>query len=138
MVPLRGKLKNIPLLGTEEVADFIPAKEGAYPEGVIGIRAPQSEDLVFRAGKTLEYRTEQEDFEGKAGVIRRMKDGSLQLALIRGTKIAADGLGLSMEAGDEAAIALTRAVDETLFGTFKALKVTKVTLTGVTPKGLFI
>ena len=29
-----------------------------------------------------------------------------------------------MEAGDEAAIALTRAVDETLFGTFKALKVT--------------
>ena len=87
-----GKLKNIPLLGTEEVADFIPAKEGAYPEGVIGIRAPQSEDLVFRAGKTLEYRTEQEDFEGKAGVIRRMKDGSLQLALIRGTKIAADGV----------------------------------------------
>lgn len=137
VVPLRGKLKNIPLLGTEEVADFIPAKEGAYPEGVIGIRAPQSEDLVFRAGKTLEYRTEQEDFEGKAGVIRRMKDGSLQLALIRGTKIAADGLGLSMEAGDEAAIALTRAVDETLFGTFKALKVTKVTLTGVTPKGTF-
>lgn len=131
------KIENIPLLGTEEVADFIPAKEGAYPEGVIGIRAPQSEDLVFRAGKTLEYLTEQEDFEGKAGVIRRMKDGSLQLALIRGTKIAADGLGLSMEAGDEVAIALTRAVDETLFGTFKALKVTKVTLTGVTPKGTF-
>ena len=67
-----------------------------------------------------------------------MKDGSLQLALIRGTKIAADGLGLSMEAGDEVAIALTRAVDETLFGTFKALKVTKVTLTGVTPKGTFL
>ena len=53
-----------------------------------------------------------------------MKDGSLQLALIRGTKIAADGLALSMEAGDEAAIALTRAVDGTLSGTFKALKVT--------------
>ena len=32
---------------------------------------------------------------------------------------------------------MTRAVDETLFGTFKALKVTKVTLTGVTPKGTF-
>lgn len=71
VVPLRGKLKNIPLLGTEEVADFIPAKEGAYPEGVIGIRAPQSEDLVFRAGKPWNIvrnrkilKAKQESFDG--------------------------------------------------------------------------
>lgn len=65
------KIENIPLLGTEEVADFIPAKEGAYPEGVIGIRAPQSEDLVFRAGKPWNIlrnrkilKAKQESFDG--------------------------------------------------------------------------
>ena len=137
VVPLKGSLKNIPLLGTEDVADFIPAKKDAYPEGVIGIRAPQSEDLVFRAGKVLEYRTKQEIFQGRAGVIRRMKDGSLQLVLIRGTEIAADGLGLSLESGKKAAVALTRAVDGTLSGTLKAMEPVEVTFTGLSVKGTF-
>lgn len=137
VTPLRGSMKNIPLLETKDVTDFIPAKKDAYPEGVVGIRAPQSEDLVFRAGKDLEYRTEQETFEGKAGVIRRMKDGSLQLALIKGTKISADGLILSLKREQDAAVAVTRAVDGTLSGMFKVLKATEMTLSGLTAKGVF-
>lgn len=137
VVPLRGNMKNIPLLNTNDVTDFIPAKKDAYPEGVVGIRAPQSEDLVFRSGKVLKYKTVHEAFEGKAGVIRRMKNGGLQLALIRGTEITADGLSLLLERGNETAIALTRAVDGTLSGTFKALKSAKVTFTGLSAKGTF-
>lgn len=137
VVPLRGTLKHIPLLETKNVTDFIPAKTDAYPEGVIGIRAPKSEDLIFRASKALKYHTEQETFEGKAGVIRRMKDGDLQLALIRGTKIVADGLSLSLASEGEAAVALTRATDGTLSGAFKALKATRMILSGLTAKGTF-
>ena len=50
VVPLRGKLKNIPLLGTEEVADFIPAKEGAYPEG-FGISCRKNLGISYGTGR---------------------------------------------------------------------------------------
>lgn len=134
---LHGKNKYIPFLDTKDISDFIPNKGKFCLDGVYGIKAPDSEDLVFRSGNVLMYNTAQESFNGKAGVIRRMKNGTLQLALIKGEKIAADGLCILFDNDNKTAIALTRNSDGSLFGKFKTYSETRMCLSGLVNKGSF-
>jgi len=129
-----GKLKNIPLLNTENVADFIPDKENT--NGVIHIQAPQSKDILFRDRKNMEYDSQSEAFTGKAGMIRRMNDGTLQMALFKGQRISADGLTMEISS-PEIGISLIRQPDGKMKGRFNTLSVGEALFKGVTASGHF-
>lgn len=133
---LNGKIVNPALLNKTSVYEFVPDTKIA-PAGVLHIKAPLSTDVIFRDGTIINYQTNKESFTGEAGVIRRRNDGSLQLALMKGTVLAADGLSIELsEKGT--AIALTRLNNGTCKGQYKSNGKAKLTLKGLSGGKLYI
>ena len=113
-----GKSVTPKLLEGSSVYEFVP-DNGEDFGGVVYIRAPHSDDIVFRNGNGISLHGRDEGFEGEAGVIRRMDDGSLQLALMKGTAIYADGLRIRLD-GPGTALAVTRTAPDRFYGRFKS------------------
>lgn len=114
-----GKSVVPSLFQGEDIYDFVPENTG-YPEGVVQVMTDKSRDLVFRNGNTICYHTDSVRFEGEAGVIRRMNNGNLELALFKGREITVDGFSILLEGESETAVALTYSSDTNCRGKFKS------------------
>ena len=132
--PANGKLTRPKLVNQESIYELVPNEVSS--EHVIALKTGNSSDIIFRDGMELKYTTEKESFVGEAGVIRRMNDGTLQLALMKGTKIAADGLSIKLST-DGTAIAISNKGNECC-GYFKGDGRARLTLDGVTDGVLYI
>ncbi|WP_455585124.1 hypothetical protein [Bacteroides sp.] len=132
-----GKVTVPSLLKGEEVYEFAPESPG-HVEGVIQVATDKSQDLVFRNGNVIHYHSASVKFEGEAGVIRRMNSGNLELALLRGREIAADGFSILLEGESETAIALTYASDGNCRGRFKSDGKASLTLGGLNRGKLYL
>lgn len=133
---LDGKMVNPALLNKSSVYEFVPEQKEASAS-IIRIKAPHSSDIIFRDGTVINHHTDNESFTGEAGVIRRMNNGTLQLALMKGTILSADGL--SIELSDEGtAIALTRTNGNHCKGRYKGDGKARLTLKGMSGGRLYI
>lgn len=132
-----GTIATPALLKGKSVYEFVPNTKNK-PEGVLNIHAPNSTDVVFRNGISISYKADQEAFEGEAGVIRRMKTGELQMALLKGKYIMADGVSIELSNTTGTAIALTRRLDGTCNGRFKSNGKATLTIKGITTGKLFV
>lgn len=132
----KGKAVNPALLKGTNIYEFVPEEKDA-PTNVLHIKAPHSMDIIFRDGTEINHRTEKETFIGEAGVIRRMDDGTLQLALMKGRSLSADGFSIELsETGT--AIAMTRTSVNTCKGRYKSDGKAKLTLKGLAGGKLYI
>ena len=114
----------------------MPAEKGARTD-ILHIKAPHSTDIIFRNGTEINYQTDKESFTGEAGIIRRMNDGTLQLALMKGTVLSADGLSIELSKTGTA-IAMTRTGINTCKGCYKSDGKASLTLKGVSDGKLYI
>lgn len=131
-----GKTLVPSLMKGEPIYEFVP-DDKKYPANVLHIRTPHSADIVFRDGDNIAYATGAETFNGTAGVIRRMNDGELILALMKGRKIEADGFSLELSAPGTA-IAFSRYDEANCKGRFKSDGLASLTIKGVKGGNLFI
>jgi hypothetical protein len=69
-------------------------------------------DEVFRDNEGVSYDANGMIFAGKAGVVRRHADGSLEMAMIRGSRIAAAGMTISTKDPELGISAAFRTTDE--------------------------
>lgn len=132
-----GTLATPQLLSGKSVYEFVPAAP-KYPQGVVAVNAPSSNDILFRDGEAISYKTESEGFDGEAGIIRRMKNGELQIALLKGKYIMADGFSIELSQAEGTAIALTKGTNGECKGRFKSDGKATLTLTGTPVGKLFI
>lgn len=133
---LYGKMVNPSLLNNTSIYEFVPAEKGARTD-ILHIKAPHSTDIIFRNGTEINYQTDKESFTGEAGIIRRMNDGTLQLALMKGTVLSADGLSIELSKTGTA-IAMTRTGINTCKGCYKSDGKASLTLKGVSDGKLYI
>lgn len=133
---LNGTTVSPQLLKGKSVYEFVP--EGAHSQGVITIQSPLSTDILFRDGEAISYKTDSEAFDGEAGMIRRMKNGELQVALLKGNHIMADGLSITLSQANGTAIALTKDIYGEYKGRFKSNGDATLTLDGMFTGKLFI
>jgi hypothetical protein len=86
---------------------FAPLKQwrsrSSLPDGAYRAETPVSTDTFFRDEIFVDYTGKNEAFYGTAGVIRRMKNGGLQLAIASKGHIVADSLELRVETDDTGA-----------------------------------
>jgi len=83
------ELKKPSLLANDPVFEAKRnAKTNKYPEGVVELNTAQSNDIIFRTDKSIEFSNERCSFAGKTGAIRYKKTGDVALALFYGTRIA--------------------------------------------------
>lgn len=132
-----GKSVVPSLFQGEDIYDFVPENIG-YPEGVVQVMTDKSRDLVFRNGNTICYHTDSVRFEGEAGVIRRMNNGNLELALLKGREITVDGFSILLEGESETAVALTYSSDTNCRGKFKSDGKALLTLKGLNGGRLYL
>lgn len=116
---LNGKVVTPELLKGKSVYEFVP-DQNDRPAGVVEISTSNSRDLVFRDSEEINYHTDKEVFKGKAGVIRRMKNGDIQLSLLKGSNIQVDGFSIELSRSEGTAIALTQTVNGECKGRFKS------------------
>lgn len=134
---LDGKLTVPALLKGNDVYEFVPDKSRS-PKGVVHVATDKSRDIIFRDSEPITWHSDSVTFKGEAGMVRRMKNGDLQLALFKGSEIAADGLGIHLTGETETAIALTRLVGGDCKGRLKSDGKATLTLTGVKGGKLYI
>lgn len=134
---LDGKLTVPALLAGNDVYEFVPDKSRT-PKGIVQIATDKSRDIIFRDSDPIAWHSDSVTFKGEAGMVRRMKNGDLQLALFKGSEIAADGLGIRLTGETETAIALTRFVSGDCKGRLKSDGQVTLTLTGVKGGKLYI
>lgn len=132
-----GILSTPQLLTGKSVYEFTPDVK-KYSQGVVVIHAPNSEDILFRDGAAITYKTEHEAFNGEAGVIRRMKNGELQIALLKGKYIKGDDLSIELSQSDGTGIAFTKSIDGECRGRFKSDGKATLTIDGTPTGKLFI
>lgn len=134
---LGGKTVSPSLLSDISVFEFVP-DDVNRPDGILYIRTSHSTDVVFRNGAGIEWQAEKEAFDGQAGVIRRMDDGCLQLALMKGRRLRADGILLELSKEDGTAITLTCKGTDNCKGRFKSDGKSRLSLGGVSGGRLYI
>lgn len=134
---LEGKLSMPALLDGNDIYEFVPDKKRS-PKGVVHIVTDKSRDIVFRNSDPVVWYSDSTAFEGEAGMVRRMKNGDLQLALFKGGKIFADGLEIGLTGETETAVALTRLVNGDCRGKLKSDGKAALTLKGVKGGKLYI
>lgn len=130
-----GKPVAVPFIGDEHISDFRFDPSANLPTGVVPVRTARSHDFVFRDRRNIHYTTEQTSFHGKAGLIRRFTDGSLELSLFKGTDIAADGITISIECQGQAAVSLLRTATGSISGRLKADTPVTLRIGGLPAKG---
>jgi len=126
-----GKSVTIPLLENENISEFVKDRKINMPQGVVDIKTSQSSDLIFRNRDSINYETTNESFKGKAGVIRRFKNGDLQLSIFKGIEIGADGFSLEYDSKSNAAFGLTRKKDGSIIGIYKASDTVHASFSGL-------
>jgi hypothetical protein len=124
------KSSPIPYIQNADVQQYAWAlPRGEKPvAGVFYIKAPASHDVVFRDVKPISYNQNGMSFSGNAGVIRNRTDGTTELALFHGSKIAAKGLTLTLEEDSGLGIGATFKTAGQIAGTFFAPKSSRLTL----------
>ena len=133
---LHGKVVNPALLAHTSIYEFVPKSQNE-PSNLLYIKAPHSTDVIFRDGTGISHQSEKESFTGEAGVIRRMDNGTLQLALMKGTLLSADGFSIELsDAGT--AIAMTRTNANSCKGRYKSDGKARLTLKGMSGGKLYI
>jgi len=75
-------------------------KRSHLPQGVYQVETPTAVDTFFRDEECIHYQGKAAEFEGTAGVIRRRKDGALEMAVFHKGRIAADNLSICIPAPD--------------------------------------
>lgn len=133
---LYGKKTTPALLKNNNIYEFTPAEKNAQT-GVLHIRAPHSLDVVFRTETRMTYSTDDESFIGEAGVIRRMDNETIQLALMKGTFLSADGISIELSK-EGAAVAMTFIDNHSAKGRYKSDGRTSLTLKGLSEGKLYI
>jgi hypothetical protein len=96
--------KELPFIHSVPMRQYSPARNAKLIDGVYTIDAPGSRDFVFRNKLPVAYQADGIQFEGTAGVVRAHKDRSFELALIKGSRIAAGGVVLEKTLPSEAGI----------------------------------
>lgn len=134
---LDGKLTAPALLHGNDIYEFVPDKN-THDKGVLHIATDRSRDLVFRNGDPMVWHSDAATFKGEAGVIRRMNNGDLQLALFKGSEIAADGFGICLTDGAGTAVAWTRLASGECQGKFKSDGKATLALKGLEGGNLYI
>lgn len=134
---LGGKSVIPSLFQGEDIYEFV-AESDKSPEGVLQIATDKSRDYIFRDGNTICFQSDSVRFEGEAGVIRRMNNGDLELSLLKGKEIMADGLGFALEGESETAVALTFVTNMYARGKFKSDGKARLTLFGLKDGRLYL
>ena len=83
-------MKTPLLLDGEPVYETQKNIDYKYPEGIFEITTASSTDLLFRNDYKTNYSDAKSVFIGKTGVIRRYRNGEVQMALVNGSKIGTD------------------------------------------------
>lgn len=112
--------KPYPVLETESIKQYAPARGNTLPQGVYLVKTPTSHDRVFRNLKTIDFNRNDESFTGTAGVIRSRNDGSTELSLFGGTRIAAKGVELTVADDQDFAISASFTSANQISGMFVA------------------
>ncbi|MDR1010198.1 MAG: hypothetical protein LBM04_03540 [Opitutaceae bacterium] len=106
--------RPLPFLERSRIQEYRPAKGAVQMPGVYRVRTPQGEDTVFCSITPIFHDTlndthekQREFFEGTNGVIRRRTDGSTEIALLKGNRIAAGGLAITTRLADGVGISAT-------------------------------
>lgn len=133
---LNGKLDTPSLMEGNSIHEFVPTDNNAV-SNVLYIKTSKSTDIVFRDGSVIDYKKDDVVFEGEAGVIRRMTDGSLQLAMMKGQRISADGFTVRLSQPGTA-IALTRTDSYSCRGRYKGDGKARLSIDGLTGGYIFI
>lgn len=134
---LDGKLTAPALMKGKDVFEFVADKD-KFPKGVVHVVTDKSRDVIFRNGDSMVWHSDSAAFKGEAGVIRRMENGDLQLALFKGSEIAADGLQICLADGEGTAVAVTRLSDGECCGKFKSDGKATLSLRGLKGGKLYI
>lgn len=133
---LNGQLTRPKLLNSGSAYEFTSTVD-TIPTGILYIKTPHSSDVIFRNGTEIDYQTDRESFLGEAGIIRRMDNGTLQLALMKGTVLSADGFTITLSKGGTA-IALTQEDKNCCKGIYKSDGEACLTLNGISGGHLYI
>jgi hypothetical protein len=97
-VSLRDRtVQPVPEFASEPIFEVRGA--GSAPEDIYHVAAPQSDDRVFFSRGPLRFIHGDQRFEGEIGVIRSTAHGGHELALLRGSRIAAGPVDLAVTRG---------------------------------------
>jgi len=89
--------EELPFLENDKLRDYSYNEIGRkLPNGVFDVETPSSKDRFFRDDQEIDYAGDGYTFKGTAGVVRHYNDGSVGLALFKGTKIGSDGVVLEV------------------------------------------
>lgn len=109
----KGELKlpeytriKIPFLSVP--IDNLRPRKRQYQNQVFKVETPESSDVILRYSKKFDYEEKNLAFKGDAGVVRRGKDGSLELACFGEGKLSADGVGMEVDSENAAASVVLR------------------------------
>lgn len=115
LVPLRRQGVNmvgmshqtLPFLRNLHLQQYRWQRGGKLGHGVYRVQTPHSLDTFFRASAPIIFNHDGLAFVGRAGVIRRRTNNDTQLALFKGSVIAADGLQIKLAPASGVAVGLT-------------------------------
>lgn len=86
-------LRSVPVREYRRIRGYDTPQEGAWR-----IQSGNSLDIVFRSLEPVDYENEEGDhFEGRAGVIRHLDDGMVEMAMCHSRKMAAAGLTVAVD-----------------------------------------
>jgi hypothetical protein len=111
---IKGGNSQMALVTHKKDVEVIPTKhaKGTPELPYFHIRTAGSEDYVFQNDTDITYADSKMTFDGKAGVIRFLKDGETELALFHGTQIGTDPVSLTVDNPDLGISAAYRTPDE--------------------------
>lgn len=126
-----GKSIPVGFLNNPDISEFSFDKKLALPEGVVKIRTLKTSDIIFRNGETIVYTSASENFDGKAGFLRRFDNGKLELALFKGNSIGADGLKITANGNGDNALNFIRLSNGQISGRVKTYSMLLLKIEGV-------
>ena len=101
-----GDLVRSPVMPSEPVFEYKPDRNAVHYDGVWQIETAKGRDVVFRSGKKIECAGANYSFSGKAGVARRMNDGSIHLAIFEGEEISYVRVSMKLSSDSDCAVAM--------------------------------
>jgi hypothetical protein len=124
------KMHSTPLAFPAGVSQYAWDR-GFDPEknpGVWFVKTATSHDRVFRSFEPIRYQAKDEEFLGKAGIIRSFANGATDLSMFQGELIAAKGFKLQLPSGSEAGISAHLDANVGLKGVYQSKTATELVL----------
>ena len=118
---------------------YTPSKKsnGPQPDAWALVDTPTSRDYVFQSQKPISVTDGERLFDGRAGVIRQRRDGTVELNLFHGSRICAAGLELRVDDPDLGVSGIFRTNDR-VHGVFSSPRGGEFRLSGVGPGRLYL